>query len=85
MAWTVRTALALALTAVTALPAFADEARGKITSIDPDALVLVLDGDRSFDLPEDFYVEDLEPGMSVVIQYDVVDDTNVVSDLEISE
>ena len=85
MASFVRAALALAFMTFASVSAFADEARGKIASIDPENYVLVLDGNRTFAIPEEFYVEDLEPGMTVVIQYEVVEGENVISDLEIGE
>lgn len=85
MASFVRAALALAFMTLASLSALAADASGKITSIDPEASILVLDGNHTFAIPEEFYIEDLETGMVVVIQYEVIDGENVITDLEIGE
>ncbi|WP_321342502.1 DUF1344 domain-containing protein [Breoghania sp.] len=85
MASFIRAACALALLTLASLPASAEDVRGKIVKIDFENYVLQLDGGQRFEVPEDFYVEDLEPGMIVVIQYEVVDGKNVIADLELAE
>lgn len=78
-----RAMAALVLAFAFATAAFADEATGKIASIDIENLLIVLEDGTRFAIPEEFYVDDLEPGMSVVIQFDVIDGAKMISDLEI--
>ncbi|WP_321499105.1 DUF1344 domain-containing protein [Breoghania sp.] len=85
MASFIRAACALALLTLACLPASAEDAKGKIVKVDFDNYVLQLENGQTFEVPEDFYVEDLEPGMVVVIQYDIVEGKNVIADLELAE
>lgn len=78
-----RTMAALVLAFAFATAALADEATGKIASIDIENLLIVLEDGTRFAIPEEFYVDDLVPGMSVVIQFDVIDGAKMINDLEI--
>lgn len=63
--------------------AFADEASGTITKVDAENLAIVLEDGSRYVIPEEFYVEDLKPGMTIQLQFDVIDGAKIISDLEV--
>lgn len=61
----------------------ADEITGVIASIDFDLIVLT--DETTLMVPEDFAVDDLEPGMTIHVFYEqATDGTNVITDLELA-
>ncbi|MFC3072139.1 DUF1344 domain-containing protein [Shinella pollutisoli] len=56
-----------------------------ITKVDLNALSLLLDDGKSYQAPEEFNFEGLEPGVKVLVFYTEVDGKRVINDLEIVE
>lgn len=56
-----------------------------ITKVDLNALSLSLDDGKSYQAPEEFNFEGLEPGVKVLVFYTEVDGKRVINDLEIVE
>ena len=83
MSMIIRGASALALLFTLASFALADETAGTITKIDVENAVIMLDDGNKYVIPEEFYVEDLEPGMMIRVLFDVIDGNKMISDLEV--
>lgn len=64
--------------------AFAAEDEGNIKSIDQDNLTITLDNGKVYKLPGEFDIELIEAGMPVLLAYDRVGDTNLITDMEFS-
>lgn len=56
-----------------------------ITKVDLNGLSLSLDDGKSYQAPEEFNFEGLEPGVKVLVFYTEVDGKRVINDLEIVE
>ena len=54
-----------------------------ITKIDLNGLSLSLDDGKSYQAPEEFNFEGLEPGVKVLVFYTEVDGKRVINDLEV--
>ena len=66
----VSTASAVALLALSSLPAFAAQASGKIASVDATAKTVTLDNGQMFDLSSSVDAASLKPGEQVTITYE---------------
>lgn len=64
--------------------AFAAEDEGHIKTIDQDNLTITLDNGKLYKLPGEFDIESIEEGMSILLAYDKVGDTNLITDMEFS-
>lgn len=65
--------------------AFAAEAEGQIKSIDKDKAVITLDNGKSYKLPGEFDVDNIKPGMDILIAYDVVSGENLITDMQLPQ
>lgn len=65
--------------------ALAAEAEGKIKSIDKDKSLIMLDNGKSYKLPGEFDVDNIKPGMDILIAYDVVAGENLITDMELPQ
>ncbi|WP_378943919.1 DUF1344 domain-containing protein [Mesorhizobium sp. ANAO-SY3R2] len=65
--------------------ALAAEAEGKIKSVDKDKSVITLDNGKSYKLPGEFDVDNIKPGMDILIAYDVVGGENLITDMELPQ
>lgn len=54
-----------------------------ITGVDLSSLSLSLDDGKSYQAPEEFNFEGLEPGVKVLVFYTEIDGKRVINDLEI--
>ena len=77
----VRTFIAAAAMAVTAGLAQAADDEGKITKVNAEALTITLENGNTYKLSAEFDVEALQPGMEVVLAYDMIGDEKMVTDL----
>ncbi len=60
---------AASLLALSSLAAYADEAQGSITSVDPTAMTVTLDDGNTYTLPASVDAASLQIGEKVTIQY----------------
>ena len=60
---------AASLLAMSSLAAFADEAQGSITSVDPTAMTVTLDDGNTYGLPASIDAASLQVGEKVKIEY----------------
>jgi hypothetical protein len=74
----------LGLFAATSL-AFAGQDEGKITKIDADNMVIQLEDGKSYKLPGEFDMTSIEEGVTVLLSYDKVGDTNLITDLIVED
>lgn len=65
--------------------AFAGDTDGKITSIDRDAMTIVLDDGNTYKLPGEFDPESITEGMEILIAFDTIDGVNLITDMELFE
>ena len=65
--------------------AFAAEAEGQIKSIDKDKATITLDNGKSYKLPGEFDVDNIKPGMDILIAYDVVSGENLITDMQLPQ
>ncbi len=65
--------------------AIAGEKTAKVIEIDPDNAILKLSDGDIYEIPVDFFVDDLEPGMVVFIMYDEDGDKKILTDLQIQQ
>lgn len=65
--------------------ALAAEAEGQIKSIDKEKSIITLDNGKSYKLPGEFDVDNIKPGMSILIAYDVVGGENLITDMELPQ
>ncbi len=70
---------------VSAAPAFADDADGKIEKVDIEEGKIVLDDGNTYKLPGEFDPEQLKQGAEIFLVYQVVDGENIITDMEVSE
>jgi hypothetical protein len=61
--------IAAGLLAASSLAAFADEAQGAITAVDPAAMTVTLDDGNIYVLPTDVDAASLQVGEQVIIEY----------------
>ncbi|MEW9806961.1 DUF1344 domain-containing protein [Mesorhizobium marinum] len=78
-------ALAAALMVLSAAPAFAAEAEGKIQSVDRDNLTITLENGKSYKLPGEFDMDAIQEGMQVLLAYDKIGDQNLITDMELPQ
>lgn len=78
-----RALFALALLVTVTASAIAEEVRGKIAKIDSETNSIVLTDGAKYIIPDEFYVDDIRPGMQVTLEYDIIDGEKVINDLEI--
>ncbi|WP_432420037.1 DUF1344 domain-containing protein [Nitratireductor mangrovi] len=76
---------ALAALLLIASPAAAANAEGTITAVDPETLTIVLDDGKTYKLPGEIDMSAIKEGIDIVIAYDVVNGTNLITDMEIFE
>ncbi len=60
---------AAGLLAMSSLAAFADEAQGAITSVDPTAMTVTLDDGNTYALPASVDAASLQVGQKVIIEF----------------
>jgi hypothetical protein len=72
---------------VFALPhtAYADEAQGKVVSVDEDSQTLKLDNGATYKLPGEFDYSILHKDMNIIVVYDVEGNDKIVTDVENAE
>ncbi|WP_343040758.1 DUF1344 domain-containing protein [Nitratireductor arenosus] len=75
----------VALSLLSATPGLAASAEGTIQSVDPDTLTIVLDDGNTYKLPGEIDMSAIKEGIDIVIAYDVVNGTNLITDMEIYE
>jgi Cu/Ag efflux protein CusF len=59
--------------------ASAEEAKGKIQSVDPTARTVILEDGTTFTVGEGVAIEGLQPGTEVTVMYDVTDGKNTAT------
>ncbi|MFC4625154.1 DUF1344 domain-containing protein [Daeguia caeni] len=74
--------LILVIASLLTTAARADDAEGRITSINPDNETITLDDGKTYKLPHDFDYNVISKGMKVFIVYDLANDTRYVTDIE---
>lgn len=65
--------------------AFAGDAEGRIRSVDTQKMTVTLDDGKTYKLPAEMDMSAVEPGMTILVAFDVVDGVNQITDMEISE
>lgn len=65
--------------------AFAAEAEGQVKSVDKDKAIITLDNGKSYKLPGEFDVDNIKPGMDVLLAYDVVGGENLITDMQLPQ
>ncbi|HEY5818453.1 MAG TPA: DUF1344 domain-containing protein [Mesorhizobium sp.] len=65
--------------------AFADQADGKVTKIDPEKQTITLDDGKSYKIPGEFDVATLHEGMEIVLAYDKVNGENLITDMQLPD
>ena len=65
--------------------ALAEDVEGKIRKIDTERGVLVLSDGSEYVIPDEFNIEGLEPGIEVVIFFDMIDGKKTLAGLDILE
>ncbi|AWC25085.1 DUF1344 domain-containing protein [Aminobacter sp. P9b] len=65
--------------------ALAAEAEGQVKSVDKDKSVITLDNGKSYKLPGEFDVDNIKPGMEILLAYDVVEGENLITDMELPQ
>ena len=76
---------ALFATLLLSTDALADQTEGIIKKVDKDTMTMTLDNGKSYKLNAEMDVDALKPGMDVVIAYDVTDNGNVITDMQLPE
>lgn len=65
--------------------ALAAEAEGQVKSVDKDKSIITLDNGKSYKLPGEFDVDNIKPGMEILLAYDVVEGENLITDMELPQ
>lgn len=65
--------------------AFAGEVEATIVDINPDEAKLTLSDGNSYSIPVDFYIDDLKPGMAVLVFFEEDDNGKTLSDVQIQQ
>ncbi|TGR92517.1 DUF1344 domain-containing protein [bacterium M00.F.Ca.ET.191.01.1.1] len=65
--------------------AFAGQTEGLIKKVDKDTLTLTLDDGKSYKLNAETDLDALQPGMDIVIAFDVTNGENVVTDMQLPD
>lgn len=76
---------ALAVFIAASAPALAGDAEGKIKSVNAEKMTVTLDDGKTYKLPAEMDMSAIEPGLTILLAYDVVDGVNQITDLELSE
>jgi hypothetical protein len=76
---------ALAAMLMLSTAALADQTEGIIKKVDKETMTMTLDNGKSYKLNAEMDVDALKPGMDVVIAYDVTDNGNVITDMQLPE
>ncbi|AAL52688.1 MULTISPECIES: DUF1344 domain-containing protein [Brucella] len=74
--------LILIIAALFSTVAMAEDAEGKITDINKDSETITLDDGETYKLPGEFDIGAINPGMKVLIIYDIVDHTRFITDIQ---
>lgn len=74
--------LTLLLAPLFAGNALADDAEGKITTINEDTETITLDNGVTYRLPGEFDYRDLKKGMKVIVTFDLVDNIRYISNID---
>ena len=75
----------IAATMMFATAAFAAEVEGLIKTINREDMTITLDNGTSYKLPGEFDVDALQEGMDILLAYDKVGDTNLITDMALAE
>ncbi|WP_306027174.1 DUF1344 domain-containing protein [Stappia sp. MMSF_3263] len=78
-----KTLATLALCMMTAGVAWAGEVEATIVEIQPDTGKLVLSDGTSYEIPVDFFVDDLKSGMRVLVFFDEGGSAKTLTDVQI--
>lgn len=79
-----RILLAAAAALLAATAAFADQAEGRITSLDTEQMIVVLDDGETYHLPPEMDASELAVGVEVLIAYDAgPDGVNQITDMDV--
>ncbi|CAN7268804.1 DUF1344 domain-containing protein [Aminobacter aminovorans] len=65
--------------------ALAAEAEGQVKSVDKEKSTITLSNGKSYKLPGEFDVENIKPGMDILLAYDVVEGENLITDMELPQ
>ncbi len=65
--------------------AFAGQTEGVIKKVDKEAMTLTLDDGKAYKLNAEMDVDSLQPGMDIVIAFDVANGENVITDMQVTE
>ncbi|MBC2858306.1 DUF1344 domain-containing protein [Stappia sp. 28M-7] len=63
--------------------ALAGEVEATIVEIRPDASVMILSDGQTYSIPVDFFVDDLKPGMRVLVFYDEATSNRMLTDVQV--
>ncbi|AZO48478.1 MAG: DUF1344 domain-containing protein [Mesorhizobium sp.] len=74
-----------AMLLISTAAAFAGQTEGLIKKVDKDTLTLTLDDGKSYKLNAETDLDALQPGMDIVIAYDVTNGENVVTDMQLPD
>lgn len=77
--------IALAASLMAVFPALAGEAEGKITAVDAEKMTITLEDGKSYKLPGEMDMSVIVEGVSVLLAYDTVGETNQITDMIIDE
>ncbi|WP_157727460.1 DUF1344 domain-containing protein [Stappia sp. ES.058] len=78
----IATALAAAMTLGTA---FAGEVEATIVEIDPNSAEMQLSDGNRYEIPVDFFIDDLKPGLKVLAFFDEDGDQKTLTDVQVME
>ncbi|TGQ63676.1 DUF1344 domain-containing protein [Mesorhizobium sp. M00.F.Ca.ET.186.01.1.1] len=76
---------AVAATLLLSTAAFAGQTEGLIKKVDKDTMTLTLDDGKAYKLNPETDLESLQPGMDIVIAYDVTNGENVITDMQLPD
>ncbi|PWK68178.1 DUF1344 domain-containing protein [Aminobacter sp. AP02] len=65
--------------------ALAAEAEGQVKSVDKEKSIITLDNGKTYKLPGEFDVDNIKPGMDILLAYDVVEGENLITDMELPQ
>lgn len=65
--------------------ALAAEAEGQVKSVDKEKSIITLDNGKTYKLPGEFDVDNIKPGMEILLAYDVVEGENLITDMELPQ
>ena len=77
------TLAAIMLSLAGTVAALAGEVEATIVEIRPDASVMILSDGQTYAIPVDFFVDDLKPGMRVLVFYDESTSNRMLTDVQV--